>query len=224
MSGAPHTHASSPTPPAPKIPQASKIDPTASLREVKVGRWVEIHKAVQAEYSTIGDYSYLQEYVAIADTTVGKFVAIAAMTRIGPPDHPMDRVSQHRFSYVPEYYWPEETRDHAFFSLRRAARTTIGNDVWIGHNAIILAGITVGNGAVIAAGAVVTRDVAPFTIVGGVPAKVIRRRFPEAIGARLERLAWWDWPDERIRLASRDVTTLDVETFLAKYENDPIVA
>lgn len=207
-----------------KIPKSSKIDPSAKLREVDVGDWVEIHRGVAAEYSTIGDYSYLQEYVFVADTTIGKFTAIAAFVRIGPPDHPMDRISQHRFSYVPEYYWPEETRDHAFFAERRNSRCTIGNDVWIGHNVTVLSSITIGNGAVLAAGAVVTRDVAPYTIVAGVPARPIRRRFPEEIAARLERLAWWDWPDDDVRRANRDVRDLSAEAFLAKYERSSATA
>lgn len=203
---------------AAKIPRASRIDPSARLREVVVGDWVEIHHDVYVEYSTIGDYSYLQEYVSVADATIGKFVAIASSTRVGPPDHPMHRLSQHRFSYVPEYYWPGETRDHAFFAERRKARCSIGNDVWIGHNVTVLSGITVGNGAVLAAGAVVTRDVAPYTIVAGVPARPVRRRFPKDLAARIERLAWWDWSDEAIQRASRDVRDLSAEAFLAKYE------
>jgi phosphonate metabolism protein (transferase hexapeptide repeat family) len=203
---------------APKITRTAKIDATVTLRDTTVGDWVELHRCVQVEFSTIGDYSYLQEYVAVADTTIGKFCAVAATSRIGPPDHPMDRIGQHRFSYVPEYYWPGGQRDDAFFANRRAARCRIGNDVWIGHGVTILAGLTVGDGAVVAAGAVVTRDVAPYTIVGGIPARVIRRRLPEAVGIRLQRLAWWDWPHDAIGRAARDVGAMTPEDFLAKYE------
>lgn len=75
----------------------------------------------------------------------------------------------------------------------------IGNDVWIGYEAVILAGVRIGDGAVIAARAVVTRDVPPYTIVGGVPARTIRPRFDERTIARLLELRWWDWPEEKIR-------------------------
>ena len=75
----------------------------------------------------------------------------------------------------------------------------VGNDVWIGYEAVILAGVTIGDGAVVAARSVVTRDVPPYTIVGGVPAKPIRKRFDEETVHRLLELRWWDWPTERIR-------------------------
>ena len=74
----------------------------------------------------------------------------------------------------------------------------IGNDVWIGYEAVILSGVTIGDGAVIGARAVVTKDVPPYTIVGGVPAKPIRMRFPEEVVAALQKLQWWNWPRERI--------------------------
>lgn len=74
----------------------------------------------------------------------------------------------------------------------------IGNDVWIGYEAVIFSGVTIGDGAVIGARAVVTKDVPPYTIVGGVPAKVIRRRFPDETISRLLDLKWWNWPEERI--------------------------
>ena len=74
----------------------------------------------------------------------------------------------------------------------------IGNDVWIGRNAIILPGNTIGDGAIIAAGAVVTHDVPPYTIVGGVPARPIRKRFSDDIIEKLLEIKWWDWPEEKI--------------------------
>lgn len=75
----------------------------------------------------------------------------------------------------------------------------IGNDVWIGYEAVILAGVTIGDGAVIGARAVVTKDVAPYTVVGGVPARPIKKRFSDGTIQRLLELRWWDWPEERIR-------------------------
>ena len=77
----------------------------------------------------------------------------------------------------------------------------IGNDVWIGYEAVILPGVTIGDGAVIGTRAVVTKDVPPYTIVGGVPAKPIRKRFDDAVIERLEALRWWDWEEEKIRRA-----------------------
>ena len=74
----------------------------------------------------------------------------------------------------------------------------IGNDVWIGYEAVILAGVSIGDGAVVGAGALVTRDVPPYAIVGGIPAKIIRKRFSDSVITRLLELKWWDWPTERI--------------------------
>lgn len=147
------------------------------MREVAVGACCEILADSYLEYATLGDYSYLGQRCIVADATIGKFCAIAAEVRIGAPNHPIDRPAQHRFTYVPEYYSAAATRDRAFFAARRAARVSIGNDVWIGHGVLVL-----------------PRGVPPYTIVGGVPARVIRERFPRAVAERLARIARWDWP------------------------------
>lgn len=84
---------------------------------------------------------------------------------------------------------------------------------------IVLPGVTVGNGAVLAAGAVVTKEVAPYTIVGGVPASPIRERFPRAIVARLQRIAWWEWPFELIMQRLADFQSSDIEAFCARWDS-----
>ena len=104
-----------------------------------------------------------------------------------------------------------------FFTWRRNHRVVVGHDVWIGHGATVLPGVTVGNGAVIGAGAVVSRDVAPYSIVGGVPAKLIRERFTRSAGERMDRLAWWDWDHDRLRMALADFRSLSAEDFLGRY-------
>ena len=165
------------------------IHPSVKLRETVVGARCELLERCAVEYSTIGDASYLGHDCQVADTTIGKFCAIAAHVRIGPPNHPMERPSLHRFTYVPEYYDTSKRRDAAFFEARRAARVTIGNDVWIGHGVTVLAGVTVGDGAVLAAGAV-AKDVAPYDRRRGAGAGD-PRPFPARSPMLRRGIAWW---------------------------------
>ena len=188
------------------------------LREVRLGTCCEILGPSSVEYAVLGDYSYIGQGCMVADVEIGKFCAIAANVRIGAPNHPIDRPSLHRFTYCPEYYAAGVARDHGYFEQRRADKVIIGHDVWIGHGAIVLPGVTVGNGAVLAAGAVVTRDVSPYTVVGGVPARVIRERFTRSIAERLQRIAWWDWPFELIMQRLADFQSADIEAFCARWE------
>ena len=138
--------------------------------------------------------------------------------RIGAPNHPMGRASQHRYTYCPEHDAAAASRDRDFFAERRGDRVIVGNDVWIGHAAILLPGVTVGDGAVIAAGAVVSRDVAPYTIVGGVPARAIRQRFPDHVANSLSRIAWWDWADEIIFERLSDFRSEAIDQFCGRYD------
>jgi phosphonate metabolism protein (transferase hexapeptide repeat family) len=197
------------------------IHPTVRLREAVIGRHCEVLADSSVEYASLGDYSYLGRQCEVADAVIGKFTAIANSVRIGAPNHPMDRPSLHRFTYCPEYYDAAATRDRTFFADRRAAQVTIGNDCWLGHRAIILPGVTVGDGAVIAAGAVVSRDVAPYTVVGGVPARVIRERFSRAVAARLQRIAWWDWSEEVVFARLADFQSSAIEAFCDRYDPLP---
>lgn len=116
-----------------------------------------------------------------------------------------------------EYYATEAVRDDAFFDRRKEDRAVIGHDVWIGHGAIVLPGVKVGDGAVLAAGAVVTKDVPPYTIVGGVPAKIIRERFSQTVAGKLAKIAWWDWPFETIMARLADFQSSDIDSFCQRW-------
>ena len=192
------------------------IDPTATVRDCRLGRYTEVGPRTRLTETTLDDYSYIGNDGEVIYTTIGKFCSIAAMVRINPGNHPMERASQSHFTYRAASYWPEESNEPAFFDRRRALPVTIGHDVWIGHGVVVLPGRSIGTGAVVGAGAIVTRDVAPYTIVVGNPARPVRRRFDEAVSARLMRLAWWDWDHDRLRAALPDFRQLPIESFLDK--------
>jgi phosphonate metabolism protein (transferase hexapeptide repeat family) len=194
------------------------IDPTASVRDCKLGTHTEVGARTILLEVAMADYSYVVNDAQITYTTTGKFCSIAAMTRINPGNHPMHRASQAHFTYRASSYFPGEGDDAEFFAWRREHHVHIGHDVWIGHGAIVLPGRNIGDGAVIAAGAVVTKDVAAYTIVGGNPARPIRPRFPADIAARMQALAWWDWPHDKLRQALPDFRALSAEEFLNRYE------
>ena len=130
---------------------------------------------------------------------IGKFCSIACGAKFlfNSANHTLSSFSTYPF---PIFFdeWGLEKSDVAA-AWDRKGDIMIGNDVWIGYEAVILAGVTIGDGAVIGARAVVTKDVPPYAIVGGVPARVIRSRFPEETVKALLRLKWWDWPAERIQ-------------------------
>ena len=133
---------------------------------------------------------------------IGRFCSIACGAKFifNAANHAMDSLSTYTFPlFFEEWDLPTDTASIAETWDRRGD-IVVGNDVWIGYEAVILSGVRIGDGAIVAARAVVAGDVEPYTIVGGVPAKPIRKRFtPETIH-RLERLRWWDWPREKLQL------------------------
>lgn len=139
----------------------------------------------------------------VAQATIGNYCTIGARTAINPFGHPIGWLSAHEFpwhanafNWIPAY----KKFKRLPWSLAPGAQSqvTLGNDIWMGHNANVLGGVTIGDGAVIGAGAVVTRNVPPYAIVGGVPAKIIRYRFSKPIIKRLLAVKWWDLPFESL--------------------------
>jgi len=145
--------------------------------------------------SQAGSYSYCGEtcYVPCPETTIGKFCSISENVCIGAGNHPLDFLSTSPFFYLQMLGWRQNNEYTPLIPCR------IGNDVWIGRNAFIKGGVTVGDGAVVAAGAVVIKDVPPYAVVGGVPAKVLKYRFNEETIRELLELKWWDLSDDIIR-------------------------
>lgn len=195
-----------------------KIHPTAELKSCRLGRYAAIGERVILREVTVGDFTYFERHAEAIYTAIGKFCSIAANTRINALDHPMERLTTHKVSYRPNEYFRYLGVDTGFRERRRAKKVTIGNDVWIGHGAVVMPGVKIGDGAVVGANAVVTRDVAPYQIVAGAPARPLRPRFPVAVAERLLRMAWWDWPVERLFEAIPDMQALSIDAFLDKWE------
>lgn len=195
-----------------------RIDPTARVRNCVLGIYTSVGPHTTMNESAFGDYSYVVQHCSIVWADIGKFCSIAASTRINPGNHPMWRAALHHFTYRSKSYGFATEDDTEFFEWRAAHRVVLGNDVWIGHGSTILPGVKIGTGAGIGAGAVVSKDVPPFAIMGGVPAKLIRFRFDEKVQERLMNLAWWDWPREKLEAALPDFRKLSAEEFVEKYE------
>ncbi|WMT85971.1 type B chloramphenicol O-acetyltransferase [Pelagibacterium sp. 26DY04] len=149
---------------------------------------------------------------------VGSFCSIgsgAAFIMAGNQGHRNEWVSTFPFHFMPEV----QAFAGAANGYLPAGDTVIGSDVWIGSEAIVMPGITVGHGAVIGTRALVTRDVEPYTIVGGNPAKPIRKRFSDDHIALLLEMAWWDWPDALLAEAMPLMTTGDIDALHAFWQS-----
>ncbi len=193
------------------------LHPDCEITDSAFGAFVEIGKGSRVSHSVFGDYSYCDRYADIANAKIGKFANIASFARIGATDHPLHTAACHHFLYRSADYWDDASRDEAFFAHRSSRTAHIGHDTWIGAGAMIKPEVTLGDGAVVAAGAVVTKDVDPYTIVAGTPARPLRLRQPSDIADRLIALAWWDWPHDALRSALEDFRSLAAEAFLEKY-------
>jgi len=200
-----------------QLSEAPTIDQTAVVVDCEFGVWTEIGPRTSIRESVMGDYSYVVNDSEIIYSDIGKFVNIAAHTRINPGQHPMDRASMHHFQYRSSAYELGDD-DPAFFDWRREKRVKLDHDVWIGHGAIVQGGVAIGIGSVVGSGAVVTKDVPPYTIVTGIPAKPLRPRFDAEIVDALLRICWWDWDHATLAERLDDFRRLPVRDFCLKYD------
>jgi phosphonate metabolism protein (transferase hexapeptide repeat family) len=199
------------------LPAEPRIHPTAELKNCRIGRYASVGERTILREVAVGDFSYFERHAEAIYADIGKFCSLAANTRINALEHPLERPTTHKVSYRPNEYFRYLGVDQPFRERRRQKRVRIGHDVWIGHGAVVLPGVRVGNGSAIGANSVVTSDVPPYTVVAGVPARMIRPRFAEGIATRLENMAWWDWPLDRLFEAIPDMQKLGIERFIEKW-------
>lgn len=160
--------------------QENHIFPYAKLLNVKLGK-----------------FTYVGGNTHIKNTSIGHFTSIASDCRIGLGIHPTNLVSTHPLFYASKHEW--SITPIIKIKFKEYKDIIIGNDVWIGTRVTIVDGVKIGNGAIIAAGAVVTKDVPPYAIFGGVPAQLIKFRFPNEINQKIEESEWWNWEIAKIK-------------------------
>ncbi|MGW1518986.1 CatB-related O-acetyltransferase [Streptomyces sp. NPDC002287] len=195
-------------------PDPSTVHPLPAHERV-----VFLSPLVTSPAISVGEYTYYDDPDGATDfehrnvlyaygperLVIGKYCAIAAGTTflMAGAEHPAMGVSTYPFTMFGGR-WTEQTLD-LVTAMPSRGDTVVGNDVWFGYRAIVMPGVRIGDGAIIAAGAVVTADVPPYTIVGGNPARPIRQRFDAADIERLQRAAWWDWPADLVTEHARSI-------------------
>jgi len=170
---------------------------SATIDDCKIDDFVKISQHSYFYKSTIKSYTYFAGFNSVMNTNVGKFCSIGDFSIIGAGNHPVDFISTSPIFYSPHAQCGVTISDDSYFEEMK--QTIIGNDVWIGAYSIIMSGVTIGDGAIIAAGSFVNKDVEAYAIVGGTPAKVIRKRFSDEEINQLSMLKWWDRPEQWLR-------------------------
>lgn len=191
----------------------TKVSPLAILHDVNCDNTTAIKPLAKLERANIGKCTYIGTMAAVYDCSIGKFCSIAREAYVGGAKHPIDWVTTSPCFHIKNNATGICYAENHF---QWREKTTIGNDVWIGERVTILSGLTIGDGAVIGGGSVVTKNVGPYEIWAGNPARFIRKRFDDETIIRLEALKWWDFDDDKLKEISSSVT--DVMAFLKKAE------
>lgn len=178
------------------VAQSAVIDDAALVLNSTVGEVCQLFEDSMLCYSRMGDMSYLGRRSCAFSSVIGKYCSIAWNVSIGPGNHDYNRVSSHAMLYAKRFGMIENPEER--FYNQYEGETVIGNDVWIGCNAVIMRGVHIGDGVVIGANAVITKDVAPYLIMGGVN-HVIKKRFDDNIIDKLQKIEWWNYPIDVIK-------------------------
>jgi len=191
---------------------AASIGAGCDIQHSHLGRNTVVQRDSAIRGSVLGDYTVIGRGNVIRDSTLGAFCASGADVWIGLGEHPLSgHVSWHpaMHSHRPEFGWDLVHGE----TYPVTPGSIVGNEVGIGARAMIMGGVRIGDGAVVLPGTVVTKDVQPYAVVAGSPARLVRYRFDEPTRRRLLEIAWWTWPEERLRAMAHLFD--DVDAFLA---------
>lgn len=164
----------------------------AEVKNTQLGVNINISRYCYISGSKIGNYTSIGRNSTVINSQIGKFCSISWNVTIGATNHDYSKLTTHAFPYIKYYGFVEKDN-------RVIVKTTIGNDVWIGANCIIMPGVKIGDGVVIGAGSVVTKDVRNFEIVYGVPARSKGFRFDDQTILKIAEMKWWDWRDTKLK-------------------------
>lgn len=181
------------------------IGENSRVRHCLLGHHVRIDRNNLLMNVEMGDYTYTGPFDMLFHLKIGKFTSISYGVTIGAPEHNYKLLSTHPFIY--DSYYEVFDKSEVVRNDKFDKETEIGNDVWIGCNSTILRGVHIGDGAVIGANSLVNRDVPPYAVVAGCPAKIIKYRFPKETIDKLITIKWWNWSIEKIRSNKKLFTT-----------------
>ena len=179
-----------------------------------VSNLANIYSSAELYKTSVGDFSYIGRNSIISHTNVGKYCSLGPNLVIGYGDHPTNLVSTSPVFYQSTTSLHIKPKKDKFFGHQAV---NIGNDVWIGANCVVRNGIKIGDGAIIGAGAVITKDVPPYAIVVGVPGRVLKYRYENEIIEKLLLIKWWNWDLEKIENCNADFSDLNITNFILKH-------
>ncbi|MFM2063186.1 MAG: hypothetical protein RLZZ507_2856 [Cyanobacteriota bacterium] len=179
---------------------------------------VSVYRGSKIIDCSVGRFTYISAECAFSLAKIGRFCSMGPQILCGRGEHPTNFVSTHPVFFSTLKQCGTSFTDKNLFEERK--QVIVGNDVWIGARVFIRDGVRIGNGAIIGAGAVVVKDVPDYAIVGGVPAKVIRFRFPPDAIEKLKNIEWWNLPEEKLREAQSLIAQENIQMFIDWYEKN----